>query len=172
MSSVVHANTPAHSHTKSSSRGRATPSKLVVFAANTADAVAAAGGLIYDSVRAGWHVDIYVESAGDERALQILGVCGRVIPDAFDVEPLWPDAVYLDAEVYERHRQVRRMVAESVRRQHADIAVWQHDPQAKPAAGPGVEHRLSAAARAFKFHAMKAAGLTPRLAVVEPFRAR
>lgn len=172
MSSAIHKRRPAQSHTTSSTRGRATPTRLVVLAADTSDAVAAAGGLIYDSVRAGWHVDVYVEKTGDERALQILGVGGRIMPHAFDFETLWPDAVYLDAELYERHRHVRRMVADSERRQHADIAVWHYDSLADPLERPGIEHRLSTAARAFKFHAMNAAGLAPEVAVIEPFRAR
>lgn len=173
MGSAIHERAPAQSHAAgASTRGRATPLRLVVLAADTADTVAAAGGLIYDSVRAGWHVDVYVEKAGDERALQILGVGGRLIPETFDFEPLWPDAVYLDAELYERHRHVRRMVADAVRRQHADIAVWHRDSHADQDMGPGIEHRLSTAARAFKFHAMNAAGLDPQVVVVEPFRMR
>ena len=172
MGAAVHERKPAESRRGASTRGRATPCRLVVLAADTADIVSAAGGLIFDSIRAGWHVDVYLEKACNERALQILGVGGRLIPDAFDFEPLWPDAVYLDSEVYERHRHVRRMAAESVRRQDADIAVWQHDSSPDPAEGTGIEHRLSTAARAFKFHAMNAAGLTPRVVAVEPFRVR
>lgn len=173
MGSAIHQRVPAQTHTAGgSTRGRATPLRLVVLAADAADTVAAAGGLVYDSVRAGWQVDVYVENAGDERALQILGVGGRLIPDTFDFEPLWPDAVYLDAALYERDRRVRRMVADSVRRQHADVAVWHGDSHADQGRGPGIEHRLSTAARAFKFHAMNAAGLDPQVAVVEPFRIR
>lgn len=169
MSPAVHERKPVQSHMSSSTRGQATPCRLVIAAANAADTVAAAGGFIYDSVRQGWYVDVYLENPGHERALQILGVVGQEIPDSFEFEQ-WPDAVYLDAELYERHRHVRRLVSESVRQQHADFAVWQQRSQEGVDARPVLEHRLSTAARAFKFHAMKAAGLTARPTATESFR--
>jgi hypothetical protein len=104
--------------------------------------------------------------------LQILGVRAQLIPSAFEFEPQWPDAVYLEASLYERHRHVRRMVTESVQRQRADVAVWRRDPPTDIDEGRDIEHRLSTAARAFKFHAMNASGLKPEVALVEPFRTR
>jgi hypothetical protein len=150
-------------------RGRAIPFKMVVVASDTADAVAAAGGLIFDSVRAGWSVDIYLETHSDDRALKILGVGGEIVPAAFEFEAEWPDAVILAAALHERHRGVQRLVAGSIRRQHTDVAFW---GQAVPARfdDANVEHRLSTAARAFKPFAMDAAGLAPSTALVEPFR--
>jgi hypothetical protein len=150
-------------------RGRAIPFKMVVVATDTADAVAAAGGLIFDSVRAGWTVDIYLETHSDDRALRILGAEGEIVPAAFEFEAEWPDAVILAAALHERHRGVQRLVAGSTRRQHTDVAFW---GQAVPAGfdDANMEHRLSTAARAFKRLAMDAAGLAPSSALVEPFR--
>lgn len=45
-----------------SKRGRPTPQKLAVLAADVADAVNAAGGLIFDRVSAGWRVEVYLEA--------------------------------------------------------------------------------------------------------------
>jgi hypothetical protein len=133
--------------------------------------VSAAGGLIFDSVRAGWSVEIYLESPADERALHILGANGVGLPEVFEFEPAWPDAVFLSAALHNRHRGVQRLVATSIRRHVTDIGVWGGGVTGFDAEA-GREHRLSTAARAFKFHAMKAAGLGAEVAVVEPFHAR
>jgi len=150
-------------------RGRATPCRLVVVAVDGADAVSAAGGLIFDSVRAGWNVEIYLESPGDdERALQILGASGLGLPEVFEFDASWPDAVFLSAVMHERHRSVQLLVATSIRRHISDIGVW-----GGPVTGLDSDavsgHRLSTAARAFKPHAMNAAGLPPVVCDVESF---
>ncbi|MFI5507645.1 hypothetical protein ACIA48_09270 [Mycobacterium sp. NPDC051804] len=138
------------------------------MASDTADSVSAAGGLIFDSVRAGWTVDIYLESPGDERALCILGARSVALPNVFDFESILPDAVFLSAAMHERHRGVQRLVATSIRRHVGEIGVW-------GGSVPGLvaetrsEHRLSTAARAFKPHAMNAAGLPPCVTDIETF---
>jgi hypothetical protein len=149
-------------------RGRATPAKLVVVAVDTADSVSAAGGLIFDAIRAGWKVDIYLESPGDGRALQILGARSVELPEVFEFESNWPDAILLSAVMHERHRGVQRLVATSLRRHVSEIAVWGGSISGINAKA-GSEHRLSTAARAFKPHAMHAAGLPPPVTYVESF---
>jgi hypothetical protein len=137
-------------------------------AVDAADAVSAAGGLIFDSVRAGWIVDIYLEAPGDERALHILGANSVDLPEMFEFDPAWPDAVFVSAVMHERHRGVQSLVTTSVRRHVTKIGVWGGAVTGVDAEAGG-EHRLSTAARAFKPHAMNAAGLPPSASEVESF---
>jgi len=139
-----------------------------VVAVDTADAVSAAGGLIFDSVRAGWIVEIYLEAPGDERALNILGANGVGLPELFEYEPAWPEAVFLSAVMHERHRGVQRLVATSIRRHVTEIGVWGGTVTGL-GAEVGRKHHLSTAARAFKPHAMKAVGLPPFARDTESF---
>lgn len=62
--------------------GQATRSKMTVLAADAIDAVTAAGGLVFDRVRSGWAVDVYLAEPSDARPLRILGVNARqLLPD-------------------------------------------------------------------------------------------
>ena len=132
---------------------------------DSADTVSAAGGLVCDSVRAGLRVEVYLETLDDGRALQILGVEAGLLPEAFDVVPEPDDAIYVAAALHERHRGVRRLVSEAARRRVA-VATW------GTGSGTDTEHRLSAAAQAFKFHAIKASGAAMECAPVESFVSR
>lgn len=149
-------------------RDHAAPYKLVVLAPGTTDVVSAASGLIVDALRTGWRVEAYLENGSDTRALQILGVDGHVLPVRFDFEPHWPDVVVFAASMYERHRGVRRLIADT-RRRGADVAAWGGSWSAAPVSATDIEHCLSAAARAFKHHAMKAVGTTGPSGAVEAF---
>ena len=158
---------PARRHAFGS-RGRATPYRLLVLGVDVPDLVSHAGGLVYDSVRAGLAVEICLETFDDDRALRILGAGARVLPDAFDVEH-WPDAVYFAAELHERNPRVRRLVTDAARRHSADVVAWGGAQWL--AAGPRLEvaHRLSSAAQVFKLHALLAVGDTAQISPVEPF---
>jgi hypothetical protein len=150
-------------------RGRAAPYRLVVLAPDTADVVAAAGGLIVDAVRSGWHVEIYLETEADARALRILGVDGRPFPPSFEFELDWPDAVVFAAPMYGRQRQVRRFIAAASRRPGTDVTAWGGSWPTAPVSASVVEHRLSSAAGAFKLYAMKALGVAASSSPVEAF---
>ena len=151
-------------------RGHATPYKLVVLAPDPMDAVAAAGGLIVDSTRAGWQVDVFLEAGGDERALRILGVDSRVLPGAFDFGLEWPDAVVYDASTYDRHRGVRRLIADTVRKHRTEVACWGGGGSTSAGPAAEIEHRLSSAAQAFKRYALRALDTTEPASPVEAFR--
>lgn len=153
-------------------RGRATPHRMLVVGASSADAVAGVGGLICDAVRAGLQVEVNLETVGDMRALRVLGVDARTIPHHFDFESGWPDAVVFAAAVHERNPGVRRLIADAARRRRAQIAFWGNGvPVNVPAdLNFGIDHQLSVAAQAFKHHAMKAAGLAQRVASTETIR--
>jgi hypothetical protein len=148
------------------SRGRPTPMKLIVLAVDAADIVTAAGGVIIDLVRAGWTVEAYMQALSDERALRILGVRAQALPTRFDEKDV-PDVIYCSAELLS-NRGVR-MITESARRNGGDVAFWGDDPSGIEA-GATTQHRLSPAAKAFKAHAMTAAGVTAHVHPTEAFR--
>ena len=152
-----------------SSRGRPTPPKLVVVAADVADTVSAAGGFIFDSVRAGWTVEVYLETIGDDRALRILGVAACALAAGLDFESEWPDTLYVAAALHERNGAVRR-IADATRRRGGDLVGWGDEWPTPADVDTSIEHRLSSAAQAFKVYAMKAAGVTPQVSPTEPFR--
>ncbi|OBB05013.1 hypothetical protein A5662_10975 [Mycobacteriaceae bacterium 1482268.1] len=152
-----------------SDRGRATPYKLVVLGSDTGEIVRAAGGLVVDSIRAGWHVEVYLESAGDDRALHVLGVSGRAMPTTFDYDVAWPDAVFFAAGLPERNVGVGKLITDAIRRRRTDLAKWDDKPVSDHRSGTVIEHRLSSAALAFKQHAMTASGMPAHAAPVEAF---
>ena len=156
--------------TRSLARGRATPHQLLVLGVDVADVVTGAGGLICDSVRAGLEVKVCLEAIGDEQALRIMGVRACELPDRFEFESEWPDAVYFAAALHERHPAVRRLVTGAARRRCTDAGVWGGMWPLDSATGVGIEHRLSSAARAFKMHAMQAVGQPAYISPTEPFR--
>jgi hypothetical protein len=152
--------------------GRATPQKLLVLGIDAADMVSGAGGLICDSVRAGLHVDAYLKDVDCKQALQILGVSAQVLPGAgFDFGAEWPDVIVFAAALQLQHQVVGRLIADAARGRRADLAVWGGTWPTDFDAGVKVEHRLSAAAQAFKLHAMRAVGATPKMTWTEPFHA-
>jgi hypothetical protein len=152
-------------------RGRATPHRLCVFADDAADAVTAAGGLIFDRVSAGWDVQVFLAERTDRRPLQILGVYARELAEGIESATVWPDAIVVAAELYAHQVRVRRYVGTASRQHLTEVAIWGGDWPATLDPGIGlVEHRLSLAARAFKVHAMAAAGVPPQLTSSEPFR--
>ena len=156
---VRHVRTPV-------SRGRPTPMKLIVLAVDAADIVTAAGGVIIDLVRAGWIVEAYLKAVSDERALRILGVKAQALPTRFDEQDL-PDAIYCSTELLS-NRGVR-MITEAARRNGGEVAFWGDDP-CDIEAGATARHRLSPAAKAFKAHAMTAAGVSAHVNPTEAFR--
>lgn len=154
-------------------RGRPEPDKLAVLAADVADAVNAAGGVIFDRVSAGWRVAVYLEAPGDDRPLRILGAEAHPLPGDLDDESEWPDFVLVAADVHGRNTDVRRFIATAVRSRRAAVAVWESDRPSEPEKSSGrVDHRLSTAAQAFKAHAICAAGLTSQVSPTESFRNR
>lgn len=155
-------------------RGRSAPDRLAVVAADVADAVNAAGGLIFDRASAGWRVAVYLESPGDDRPLRILGADAHPLTDDVRSEPEWPDTLVVAADVGERNTAARRFIAAACRCQGTDVAVWSEIRASEATTEIGrVDHRLSAAALAFKVHAMSAAGLTSHpVSPTESFRRR
>jgi len=143
---------------------------LTVVATETSDVVAGAGGWLYDRVRAGWKVNVVVPVSCDVRPLEILGVQARHAGrDAGDL-PAEPAALAVPARLFAADQGLRRHVTEALRRGTAEVTMW--GPCATADLGyrvDRVQYRLSTAARAFKAHALAAAGITTAVANVEQF---
>ncbi|KUI22459.1 hypothetical protein AU193_19915 [Mycobacterium sp. GA-1285] len=164
--------TPRQTGHRPQDRDHATPYKLIVLAPDAAEAVSAAGGLVVDALRAGWRVAIYLESETHVRALEILGATGHALPATFDTESHRPDAVLFAAPMYQRHRGVRRFIADTTRLHGVDVAVWGGTWPAATASVSEFEHRLSSAACAFKHYALKAADTEAPSSTKEVFTGR
>lgn len=145
---------------------------LAVVGSDAADIVPHAGGLICDRVRQGWRVVILVPTDTDSRATHPLRILGA------DICPLDapPDglrdartALMTSASLYATDRAIRSDVDAALAAKSVEVLVW-----GSPA-GPRtttVAHRLSAAASAFKAHALAAAGLDQPVGATESFHTR
>jgi hypothetical protein len=134
--------------------------EMTVVASDVADVVASAGGWLYDRRMAGWQVNVLVADRAGERALKILGA--DVLDLGGDLEAITDDpdraaTLAVAADVYAADGRVRRFVSTSDRRR-AEVAMW-GDTAALDENVSAVSYRLSAAARVFKVHALRAAGV-------------
>ncbi|GBE64499.1 hypothetical protein MFM001_09610 [Mycobacterium sp. MFM001] len=155
-------------HTEES---RATPYRLAVLGANEPDVVWAAGGLLYDGSVRGWNITVYLAECRDDRPLRILGVNSELL-DGFSSEAQRPDAIIASSGLFGENNVVRAYFEDTSRPNRADVAVWGGERPLNPRRGAQqLEHRLSAAARAFKVQAMIAARLDPEsVDPIEVFR--
>ncbi|MGE0216057.1 hypothetical protein [Mycolicibacterium sp.] len=134
--------------------------RLDVVSPTVLDAVRFAGGWIYDRVMAGWDVSVLVGSEDDVRPLEILGA------DALDLESVlaaWgdrphPQTVAVAADLFGRDERVRRGVLGALEQGATEVTLRGATlPSELDSSVGSVEHRLSAAARAFKAQALAAA---------------
>lgn len=135
---------------------------MAAIAPCTADVVKSAGGWLVDQVLAGWDVTVLTGDQADPRALRILGVRDRELDLALAYPLHGPclAAIAVPVEMYHADERVRRMVLTAAEAGRTEIRLWGGDvvPADFDGADP-VAHRLSAAARAFKAQAMKAAAI-------------
>lgn len=145
--------------------------RMAIFAASAADVVQFTGGLIFDHVGAGWDVRVHItqDATEDERAMRILGI--RHLLRSADMDSTeWPDLLLTGAESYRSQPDIHRIFNAAARRQQTEVAMWGGDWPGELDPGIGtVEHRLSTAARAFKAHAVTAAGLDSFADAAEQF---
>ena len=134
--------------------------RLDVVAADVADVVRFAGGWMYDRVMAGWDVTVLLAEDVDERPLQVLGVDTADLDSAL---ALWaerphPQTVAVAADLFASDERVRRGVLGALEQGLTEVTLWgEHWPAELDDSVGLVEHRLSAAARAFKAQALTAA---------------
>lgn len=159
-------NTPgAVSYTAPFARPRVRPEKVLryelsVVATDVADMVSGIGGWLFDRAMAGWQVSVAADrECGDEHALRILGL------KAVDLSGLWrsagADAVSMTAIGTDRFESDDDRLT-ALRNPGGDVVFF-------GSRGPGglggqvhrVQYRPSAAALAFKVHALAVAGADP-----------
>lgn len=128
--------------------------RLDVITDSVRDAIQHAGGLMFDRARAGWRVVVVTDDAAHPRALAILGVQTQAPRDADEQQ---------HAQGREQRTTVSRLGGFGPDREPntgARLLRWDHPgPGASTCGLQPLAHPLSAAARAFKAHALHSAGL-------------
>jgi hypothetical protein len=148
---------PAHAHRY----------RLTVVATDIADAVHSAGGWLCDRARAGWDVTVLVADHQNTRPVAILGAT------AVDIDAPGSSVLSLAAQSAELavtaraltlDERVRADVRALLKKGCTAVTVWgDRWPSEVGGAVDPTEHRLSAAARAFKAHALEAATPEPQV---------
>ncbi len=149
--------------------------RLDVVAPNAVDVVRHAGGWLYDRAMAGWDVTVLVGEDIDERPLHVLGARTLDIETALGtwMDRQRPQTIAVAADVFEADARIREGVLKAIEHGSTEVTLWGEScPADLHRTVDVVQHELSAAARAFKAHALTAAGLPVDGAVgaVEVFR--
>ena len=147
--------------------------RLDVVAADIADVVAYAGGWLCDRVMAGWDVTVLVAADQDVRPVQILGAHTLALETALAT---WatrprPHTLAVSIDVFGSDARIRRGVLEALDHGTTEVTLWGEKWPDELRRTDSVEHRLSAAARAFKGQALAAVELSAvAVGAVETFR--
>jgi hypothetical protein len=135
--------------------------QLNVIASGMADVVQSAGGWLFDRARAGWDVNVLVARHDDPRPLAILGATASDLDAELSAVMRTVGlggALAVGADLLGADIRIRNEVVRLLKQGLAEVTVW---GKAWPAElGRQVEpvpRRMSAAARAFKSHALAAA---------------
>jgi hypothetical protein len=150
---------------------RATPSaarilryQLNVVALTTEDVVRSAGGWLYDSARAGWDVNVLVADGCGPRPLTILGATALDLDESLlsmVQRASRGEALAVSADLLDADARVRDEVLRVLKRGLTEVTVWgTRWPAELGRQADSVQHRVSAAARAFKSHALVAADVS------------
>jgi hypothetical protein len=148
--------------------------RLDVVAPSVTAAVMFTGGWLFDRVMAGWDVAVLIADHSDDRPLQILGV------ETLDLEEELatsgprprPHSLAVATDLFGRDSRVRRGVLGALDNGLTEVTLWGENwPAELDKSIDSVQHRLSAAARAFKAQALAAAAV-PNVSVdpIEIFR--
>jgi hypothetical protein len=147
--------------------------RLDVVGASPVDVVRSAGGWLYDRARAGWEVNVLLPRHGDTRALQILGV--HAVDLDSHVPPVSAECaargLAVSAEMFASDQRIRQEVLQALDRWMTEVTLWDDGwPLAIGHRTTAVQHVLTGAARAFKCHAMAAAGVSGPVGPTETLR--
>jgi hypothetical protein len=153
--------------------GAAVKYRLDVVACSPADVVRSVGGWLYDRVRAGWEVNVLLPEHSDTRPLQILGV------HTADLDSQIPPTsngcaargLAVSADMFASDGRIRQQVHTALDRWMTEVTLWDEGwPLAIGHRTTTVQHVLSSAARAFKRHALTAAGVPGTVGPTETLR--
>ncbi len=142
--------------------------RLDVVGVSAVDVVEAAGGWLYDRVMAGWEVTVLlsqgcdIRDTRDTRPLRILGVDALDLNSELASTAMDPanQSLAVSAEVFRTDVGVRKKVLQALDDRSTEVALWGDGWPLRVNRGvTRVQHVLSAAARAFKGHALAAAGI-------------
>ena len=135
-----------------------------------------AGGWLFDRAMAGWDVTVLVADHPDERPLRILGAqvvdLEHALATAEHRPP--PQTLAAAADMFGCDPRVREAVLQALDQGATEVTLWGQTWPAELDDSVGlVQHRLSAAAQAFKAQAFAAAALSPAsIEPIETFRSR
>lgn len=137
--------------------------RLEVVATSAVDVVHAAGGWLYDRVMAGWEVTVLLPGGDGTRPLQILGARTADLETGL-TEPRpwgpWGQSLAVSAAALASDDRVRNLMLAALEHRSGEVALWGDEwPWGLNRTISPVQHVLSAAARAFKGQALKAAGI-------------
>jgi hypothetical protein len=147
--------------------------RLDVVASSPADVVCSVGGWLYDRVRAGWDVNVLLPQHCDSRPLQILGIQAADLDS--QILPVGTGCtargLAVSAEMFTSDVRIRQGVLNALDRWMTEVTLWQDGwPLAVGHRTTTVQHVLSSAARAFKRHALAAAGIPGTVGATETLR--
>jgi hypothetical protein len=145
--------------------------RLNVVASTADDVVQSAGGWLCDRARAGWDVNVLVPGGGDPRPLTILGATTQELSEDFLSmvrSASRVEALAVSADLLAADTRLRDEVVRVLKRGLTEVTVWgQQWPTELGRQADSVQHRVSAAARAFKSHALVAADVAADVTVTE-----
>lgn len=143
--------------------------ELDVIGADVGDAIACAGGWLFDRVMAGWDVTVAVPHHLDTAPLRILGVRTVALHTLIDSRPA-TRALAVAGPMCNADDLVRDVVGAALGSARTEVTLWGDAwIPSLGSRGAAVRHELSSAARLFKTQAVSAAGGDP--ATVAPFEA-
>jgi hypothetical protein len=147
--------------------------RLDVVGSSPADVVGSIGGWLYDRMRAGWDVNVLLPQRCDNRPLEILGI---QVSD-LDWQVLAGGTEYaarglaVSADMFASDVRIRQEVLTALDRWMTEVTLWHDDwPLTVGHRTATVQHVLSGAARAFKRHALAAAGIPGSVGPTETLR--
>jgi hypothetical protein len=150
--------------------------RLDVVAADVVDVLKFAGGWLFDRAMAGWDVTVLLADHLDERPLQILGVRTVDLEYALASAGLRPPPQTLAAaaDLLDCDSRVRQGVVQALDQGAIEVTWWGEAWATELDDSVGlVQHRLSAAAQAFKAQALAAAAMpVDSIGLVETFRSK
>jgi hypothetical protein len=136
--------------------------RLDIVAPSVREAVVFAGGWLFDRVMAGWDVTVLCPDSFFDRPLQILGVAKHDLEyglASWGHRPR-PQSLAVATDLFDRDSRVRLGVLKALAHSATEVTLWGNTwPAELDNSVESVQHRLSAAARAFKAQALAAAAV-------------